>query len=1741
MPNGPTDLIEIQVAPSAPQPSVTATGTDLVLPPKRSADRLRHFSEEIYDITPESHLSRFLKVLLGDAGAGLLRKRINIQRMRATLQGSHFYDLDRFYGPLFGIKRVPDEQLQINPYVGTATREQWDDALARDASFRSRIEQFASAIAYGPTPVGMELIAEALLAVDCEIHESYIQADELYQTYGEIEAGFATYGDIEGITWGELEGLNGTQLFGNERRVFIVRPKRPITEADAYFLGRVLDRLKPADARYEIDTSGIILHEPLGINGVFADSEHWEVVSKVVPFTPATNLPYTVISGDPEEQPRPPFSGYQGEAWSYVTDLAGVVASYKLPGTDVSTTSPLQRVTYHDGTDIDFSPEQAILPARVIQSGRGASDAILVAYPYATQFGILDQFAIDRTAEAIGQLYADGVPLEALNRILDTLPRTDPFQQNPENRYWVSPVRSMNDPMEEVLEIRLQRESWVNYITFEAVKYPHRVIVEMYDTEGGVWIEAFQQEFTEAFPKFLNPGEEIALRSGHPQHAYPNHWEKVSRRVTPQLTSRVRVRLRRIEGIPPRQRLHTTGQTAEVVDVDYSLALRSMDVGYRVSTREDFAVGSGEVLGQTADIVGSQVYFEINEQEAALAVDDSEVTAWRSEPQPVPYSVVNFYLDTRDEDGINGKVIDRFYVNPTHAGPSLSIYYSNDPYWPEGKVLFLNGAGYAVTPNSPEFQIADDIDIRVKVGLESWSGIGDEQTFVSKRNVPVNIGGDEWQFRTQFNNGRIQFVFWDLAGDPQPFSATVDTGFEPGSVHWIRCTRSGTSLTFYTSDDETNDHEEVVWTQLGDVVVVPAGDMRSTVANSMTIGSLGASVVTNEPVRGTVFAVAVLANSTVVANPVFADWEEGQDSREDDQGHLWTLAGSAVIVGDQGSLSEKFFEDLNWQPIPRNYFLQKGYIHIPPTRARFFKFEFSNLTAEPYESFIPIMRTVKLFPEKLINDLGISYGHAEEARLPGMTMAISAAESLRYRDALRALGRQALPLVPGTYRPTEALYVPDPAQQTSLRHEAWQFGFIPWHQSSEQYPRFNTFGKHSYETIQVLHDTKVAFFVGLREIKAYRTRFEEDENTVTYLDTFDDFRNLTLPFNWAFDPGFLTSEGHQIPTSAMSRVFYSKDNVKAIQFATVQSDPVQLIFDHTFRDPALQTYLWDDPDNFQRVGDAQLIYDKSDFSVVNIRHVIPPPKAVTRSGTIVQPIVSPVFRQEDFQVADDAAAAETIGGLMTGAVPLSTEGRAYAAARFTMMTDQSSPIYLRVYDDDGDVLLAEREFTARKGETVEGYIGFNIPDDATAVYIQLVQEGKSDDLWKVYALSLFDEGMIWEFSVDGGSNWYPAMEIRNNENGILTFPRPGNQLRYRLRGFRDNRWVSAIKIRPHYVETGNARPTGTNRGPNVSVYDHDVPIQADPLFTTWTEPIPYWWFAASRRFPLLSAEGSVNLTQFSRFFSRPNNDDVSGLTDEATAEVTAGRLGVDNVSVIGDVAARTGMFGRLGADDIHVPNALSMKGSGSLTTPDSVDLSISDDIDIRVRASFYVFPEFHNLAIKHAGTPDWVFRITSGNSIQFQWWDTSGVLHEPGFFPLPGLPSPGHPRWYRVTRSGATVNFYISDSAIPVWTLIGSAVTATGSIRDTATELSVGPNIEGAIYAFELYDGIDGVLVAELDFDQPPWTLTSTSEDDSLGNTWTIGGGAEVLGQQDEAKAVFVWQLGVAGRSELGETTYLGD
>lgn len=394
-------LLALQAPTGTPRSSLLATTTDPTLPPKRAADVMDHFFDGLYDKSPESHLSRFCKVLLGEAGAGQLRKRYILSHFQSVVLTTHFADLDRLYGALFGFKRLLGESLNGSPYYDTATPEEWEAIEARDSSYRNRVEQFSRSLMLGPTKTGMEAVAAALLGgVPCTVYETYMLVDENggnpggspppvgARTYGEVEATFPYYENLDMNTYADIEGGSGT--FGRtttqNRQEFVVRPHRIISAEETYELMRVLTRLKPAEALLTIDPQGVVVHTPVVLRDVAADSTHWEVNTKVAPKAEVLSAYWSgAQTGVAQSRPRPAFTGYQGEAWAYNSDVVRVTSYTEEPVHDTHTSIyNFQRVQYADGKTVDYTPDKALTDTSRLLLGRIVSDGVLTSAPAPT-------------------------------------------------------------------------------------------------------------------------------------------------------------------------------------------------------------------------------------------------------------------------------------------------------------------------------------------------------------------------------------------------------------------------------------------------------------------------------------------------------------------------------------------------------------------------------------------------------------------------------------------------------------------------------------------------------------------------------------------------------------------------------------------------------------------------------------------------------------------------------------------------------------------------------------------------------------------------------------------------------------------------------------------------------------------------------------------------------------------------------------------------------------------------------------------------------------------------------------------------------------------------------------------------------------------------------------------------------------------------------------------------------------
>jgi hypothetical protein len=403
------DLMTLQLVAGQLEPSGgIVTVTNPIIPDRTVAQRMNNFDPTIYDLRDQSTLMKIMKVLLGGAGAGGLRKQSAIARLQNTFSGMHFLDLDRFYGALFGISRTAQEgapDIDFDPYHDATDPASWDDLQARDASYRDRLIKFAKSIYFGGSVAGITAMAESLIGAQVDVYESWEWVDEenadvlvnstLIYTYTFLNRSVGTWAGLTGHTWADWGG--GTLPFvgrtgQRNRSEFILQPHIALTIDERYEILRVINTFKPAGTQFTINPAGLTTQTPISLRAVAADSEYWAIIPVTVP-NPQLGTNVYIPSGDITVrsviQQRPAFSQFQGDDWSYNNDILGVT-SYTIDNGVTSTTTDDQTVVYSDSTTRTYVAAAAPMTGAQAISARIVSDGVLTATPYAPTRGSIN-------------------------------------------------------------------------------------------------------------------------------------------------------------------------------------------------------------------------------------------------------------------------------------------------------------------------------------------------------------------------------------------------------------------------------------------------------------------------------------------------------------------------------------------------------------------------------------------------------------------------------------------------------------------------------------------------------------------------------------------------------------------------------------------------------------------------------------------------------------------------------------------------------------------------------------------------------------------------------------------------------------------------------------------------------------------------------------------------------------------------------------------------------------------------------------------------------------------------------------------------------------------------------------------------------------------------------------------------------------------------------------------------------
>lgn len=1142
----------------------------------------------------------------------------------------------------------------------------------------------------------------------------------------------------------------------------------------------------------------------------------------------------------------------------------------------------------------------------------------------------------------LSRLYVDGKPLDKLVEILKlNASRLAAQREAQDQNFWSTPSRPNTDRTREVMEISLNSPQRINLVAFSLPHFPHRAWIQYLDADG-TWKTFLQDNglhasisVQESVPLVISSGVNSTAKY-HYQHFGAGHWMPFRLKVQPVTVTRIRVVMVRIpaNAVP----INTLRQK-----VDYSLGVKELLVGYQATSAKDVpnvtrsgdVITESSVIASTTDILGSPVDYVVRQNRADDLLAGRGV--WKSGPQPIASAVVNLYVDARDSQG-QPQVVEKFFLDPLHTSSTVNIYYSPDE--PDPNVFPAQNIPLAF-PATRSFGAVEPEPTSSGIFFPTTTSFLDIDNkavqFDSRK--PFQLG---MQVQPQFpstdtgdsviyDDGVLKIFFGE---DP---SGTVSTSvFQvslgtillswPGLVFDFNARLrfvlnfDGDELTIHTplqttgEDGDEGVEYQSITSMSGEVPVGTARPATLRIGGSLTEDPSQAVpanarlnsmyVKQGNPDGIAEFKKYWVNPSSFVVTPEYPTGKQTTDNAILRYDPVHQTAGVESLnpygfLGGPGVV----YERLRWTPIGRDYQLKKGLYSFDPTRARFFKFEFSNLIAEPYETAQPVVLTAKVFPDQSRVSSSAERATAMSANTggSGVQVNIEKAAINRFDDQnrLTTTGAQAVAITNNlTYLPTEAQFVRDP-QGASLMAQTAPYWNFSKHQPSPTMPRQSSTGLHYYETVTVQTNSRVAYFVGLSKIIMYRQNRQIADDEDQYLELFHDDHDLEYTEgepNWALGDGQIyTPPELGAPVTMTSQPLNSFRAIRGLQFATTQSPPKQLLTDPDFDDLSLQ--YW------QPLGDATIEPDPYfNTDIGSLVRITRAGEAVTwgsmeTNGTWNQiEDLDPNPYMPTYESIAGTIAPGAQGGIQSyESIQVSPIGKLYAAARILAPKTLTAPVVLQLLNGDGTV-LAQESATAQAGQVVEWSVEYNIgtggaPEgtrlwtevealaadwdnleligtwndvaagiqerDIFDVKVQLFQNQATSDVFYADNVSIFNDPIMWEFSRDNGQTFWPVWDIRNDPNGVFLFPdgdeqapTGGSALVWRVTGASGGLSVSALQIRPWFDSVMMGMPakyTVQKGGPNLTPLDQNPDVTDDPMFKVWHQAIPQDWFHIYRQ------------------------------------------------------------------------------------------------------------------------------------------------------------------------------------------------------------------------------------------------------------------------------------------------------
>lgn len=241
---------------------------------------------------------------------------------------------------------------------------------------------------------------------------------------------------------------------------------------------------------------------------------------------------------------------------------------------------------------------------------------------------------------------------------------------------------------------------------------------------------------------------------------------------------------------------------------------------------------------------------------------------------------------------------EKFYLDDLYIGPSQTLTATGTDWWwgtYSGTQRFTRSlrlpgttGNYVATPDTAALSITGDIDMRVKVALDSWN-TGAAQDLISKL---VATGNQRSYVLQVSSSGALVFV-WSADGISTNFQASGTLAYAPGTVKWLRAAFVAATgvTTFYDSNDN------VTW----NTITTAAAFGATSIFDSTAEVEVGGLVSSNRYLKGNVYYAEIRSgiNGTAVAafDPMRIRPTGPQTpttvGNPGSSGGVWTINGSA--------------------------------------------------------------------------------------------------------------------------------------------------------------------------------------------------------------------------------------------------------------------------------------------------------------------------------------------------------------------------------------------------------------------------------------------------------------------------------------------------------------------------------------------------------------------------------------------------------------------------------------------------------------------------------------------------------------------------------------------------------------------------------------------------------------------------------------------------------------------------------